>query len=42
MSHGAGRVWVVEADWQDRERQFTDISRDLMVYMISGGAAAPR
>ncbi len=40
--HGAGRVWVVEADWQDRERQFTDISRDLMAYMISGGAAAPR
>ena len=39
---GAGRVWIVEADWQDREQRFTDISRDLMAYMISGGAAAPQ
>ena len=40
--HGAGRVWIAEADWQDREAAMTDVSRDLMAYMISGGAVVPR
>lgn len=35
---GGGRVWLIESDWQDRDNSFTDISRDLMAYMISGGA----
>jgi hypothetical protein len=36
----AGRLWLVEADWQDSEQAFTDTSRDLMAYMIAGGRAA--
>ncbi|MCK6574788.1 hypothetical protein L6V77_27265, partial [Myxococcota bacterium] len=35
-----GRLWLVEADWQDSEAAFTDTSRDLMAYMIAGGRAA--
>ena len=38
----AGRLWLIEADWQDREGAFTDASRDLMAYMIAGGRRAPR
>ena len=33
---GAGRLWMVEANWQDNNAQFTDESRDLMAAMISG------
>lgn len=38
----AGRLWLIEADWQDREGAFTDVSRDLMAYMIAGGRRAVR
>ncbi len=38
----AGRVWLIEADWQDREGAFTDVSRNLMAYMIGGGAVTIR
>ena len=38
VEHSAGRYWFVEADWQDSQAEFTDISRDLMAYMIGGGA----
>lgn len=33
---GAGRLWLVDADWQDGQG-VTDMSLDLMAYMISGG-----
>jgi hypothetical protein len=35
---GAGRLWLVEADWQDSEQAFTDISRDYMAAMIRNTA----
>ncbi len=35
---GAGRLWLVEADWQDSEDDFNDVSRALMAYMIANGA----
>ena len=35
---GAGRLWLADVDWQDNEGDFTDISLDLMAYMIAGGA----
>ncbi|MGK0361343.1 MAG: hypothetical protein ACI9U2_003661, partial [Bradymonadia bacterium] len=35
---GAGRVWLVDADWQDGGA-ITDISRDLMAYMIANGGS---
>ncbi len=38
----AGRLWLVEADWQDSEQAFSDISRQLMAYMIAGGGAGGR
>jgi len=34
---GAGRLWVVESDWQDNQGSFNDVSRDLMAYMIANG-----
>jgi hypothetical protein len=34
---GAGRVWLVEADWQDSQRDFTEESVWLMAYMIANG-----
>ena len=37
----AGRLWLIEADWQDSEQAFSDNSRDLMAYMIGGGRHAP-
>ena len=35
---GAGRLWLVEADWQDSEQAFTNISRDYMAAMIRNTA----
>ena len=35
---GNGRLWLVESDWQDTQNTFTDVSRDLMAYMIANGA----
>jgi hypothetical protein len=32
---GAGRVWLVEADWQDTQAGFTEGSRALMEYFIT-------
>ena len=38
---GAGRLWLVEADWQDqRPQDFSDASADLMASMIGGGFPA--
>lgn len=31
---GAGRLWLVEADWQDGDDSFTDASLALMQYMV--------
>jgi hypothetical protein len=37
LEFGAGRLWVVEADWQDLDRpQLTAGSLDLMAYMLAG------
>jgi hypothetical protein len=36
----AGRVWLVETDWQDSEAGFGDASRQIMRYMIFHRAAA--
>ena len=34
---GAGRVWLVESDWQDSNGgELTQLSRDIMGAMISG------
>ncbi len=42
----AGRVYLVEGDWQDggapNGRLFTDATRDLLRYMILGPAGAPQ
>ncbi len=35
---GAGRLWLVAADWQDRDNGFEDDSRGLMQWMILHGA----
>jgi hypothetical protein len=35
---GAGRLWLVEADWQDHDTGFTDASRDLMAAFIRNSA----
>ena len=32
---GEGRLWLVEADWQDTDQSQTQRTRDLMAYMIS-------
>ncbi len=37
VDSGAGRYWFVEADWQDSQMEFSDVSRNLMAYMIGGG-----
>ena len=34
---GLGRLWLVEADWQDGEDAFDQTSTDLMRYMLSRG-----
>ncbi len=39
---GAGRLWLVESDWQDTQNTFSDVSRDLMAYMIANGAVINR
>ncbi|MCK6571151.1 thrombospondin type 3 repeat-containing protein [Myxococcota bacterium] len=37
IDFGAGRIWLVEADWHDVDRpQFTAGSLDLMAHMIAG------
>ncbi|MEZ4432347.1 MAG: hypothetical protein R3F65_08030 [bacterium] len=35
---GAGRLWLVDIDWQDTDAGFTEQSRDIMAYMIANGA----
>ena len=35
---GAGRLWLVEADWQDSDNNFTEGSRDLMAAFIRNTA----
>ncbi len=32
---GAGRLWLVETDWQDNSNQFNDDSRTLLGYMLT-------
>ena len=38
---GAGRLWLVDIDWQDQDAGFTELSRDMMAYMIANGAVGP-
>lgn len=38
---GAGRLWLVDIDWQDSDGGFTDQSRDIMAYMIANGTVLP-
>ncbi len=33
--YGRGRLWLVDADWQDNEAAFSVASQDLMRYMVS-------
>ena len=35
---GNGRIWFIDCDWSDGDQNFTDVSRDLMAYMLAGGA----
>lgn len=37
---GAGRVWLVEADWQDNQAEFNAASRQIMRHMIFNGRRA--
>lgn len=34
---GTGVLWLLEADWQDSEDSYTDMSRNFMGVLISGG-----
>ncbi len=36
---GDGRLWLVEADWQDGAPEFSDASADLIASMVGGGFA---